>query len=111
MTTTERLNAIAAKCRANLALAEERTPGEWEKDTCCAIARCDGDDPDARRHIDGGFYKIVVEGDPDSCAYIAACAGAAEAGWRSTIAAIDALRDMGESDAEILAANILSAWQ
>jgi len=27
------------------------------------------------------------------------------------IAAIDALRDMGESDAEILTANILAAWQ
>jgi hypothetical protein len=34
----------------------------------------------------------------------------AEAGWRSTIAAIDALPDMGEHDSEILAANIMAAW-
>ena len=32
------------------------------------------------------------------------------AAWRSTIAAIDALPDMGEHDAEILAANIIAAW-
>jgi len=32
------------------------------------------------------------------------------AGWRSTIAAIDLLRDMGEHDAEMLSANIITDW-
>ena len=34
----------------------------------------------------------------------------AVAGWRSTIAAIDSLRDMGEHDAEMLSANIITDW-
>ena len=32
------------------------------------------------------------------------------AGWQSTIAAIDALENMGEDDAAILGANIIAAW-
>jgi hypothetical protein len=32
------------------------------------------------------------------------------AGWQSTIAAIDALENMGEDDADILGLNIIAAW-
>jgi len=45
MTTDKHLDAIVAKCRTNLALAEKRTPGKWSVTdgvvTCgwrCAIA-------------------------------------------------------------------------
>ena len=49
-------------------------------------------------------------------AYIAACAGAAEAGWRSTIAAIDTLRLVWKhttpnSEARAMTESILTAWE
>ena len=111
-TTTEKLNAIAAKCRANLALAEKRTPGEWKRAGELATHIIS----DYSRN-NGGMICDLPDTSPDcdqyapNAAYIAACAGAAEAGWRTTLAAIDALADMGEADAEALAANIIVAWE
>jgi hypothetical protein len=75
MTDTEHLQRIKAKCQELLAIAEKRTAGRWKcgSDTVWdwdgneKVADCDGWNPD----------------------FIAACAGAAEAGWLSTIAAID----------------------
>lgn len=97
MTTTERLSAIKAKCRANLAIAEKRTQGTW-----CA------DGYDVRQGAGGrmiayaGPHHTPASEYPLSCkladernaAFIATCAGAAEAGWKSTIAAIDQLLTM-----------------
>jgi hypothetical protein len=60
MTTNEKLNAIADKCRALLSSNESETT---------------------------------------------------RAGYRSTLAAITALEDMGEADADVLGANILAAWE
>jgi hypothetical protein len=45
-----------------------------------------------------------------NAAFIAACAGAAEAGWRSTIAAIDLILKIGWTEGEICK-GILTAWE
>ena len=67
-----KLQKIRAKCQELLALAEKRTPGKWDAD---------------------GELKYMG----DDGIFIAACAGPAEAGWRATIAAIDALNICHES--------------
>jgi hypothetical protein len=110
-TITEKLNAIAAKCRVNLALAEQRTPGRW------VFSQDYGDERTQAVHTDEDEPWFLVEethGSPHpkcNAAYIAACAGAAEAGWRTTLAAIAELEDMGEADADLLGANIVAAWE
>jgi hypothetical protein len=118
MTTTETLNAIAAKCRANLSLAEKRTPGEWKRagelatHITCRFSRNRGnlicDLPDTS----GGDQYAP------NAAFIAACAGAAEAGWRTTLLAIDSvsLVNRGSSPTltqreERLVAEIIAAWE
>ena len=84
MNTTEHLEKIKLKCLANLALAEKRTAGRWKhNDGHRMLISVDS------LHEDSVLYGDDFEiGDVDA-AYIAACAGAAEADWRSTIAAIE----------------------
>lgn len=84
----EHLRLLKAHLESLLATAEKRTPGEWENDTGSVLAWCLKDTPNSRRHIDGGFYLIVAESDNDAT-FIASCAGNAEAGWKSTLKAID----------------------
>jgi hypothetical protein len=80
MTTNEHLERIKQKCRANLALAEKRTPGEW------CLSR-NGSATYA------GTDQVCYCGNyPADAAYIAACAGDAEAGWNATIVAIEKLQ-------------------
>jgi len=86
-TTTEHLDKIVAKCRANLALAAKRTPYRWsveeyhaKKTLCVSGYTC------------AEAFADTIEQAENNAAYIAACAGAAEAGWRATIAAIESLR-------------------
>jgi len=119
MTTTEKLNAIADKCRANLALAAKRTPREWKRAGELAthiISDCSRNN--------GGMICDLPDTSPEcdqyapNAAFIAACAGAAEAGWRSTLAAIESvpLVNRGASPSltqreELLVAGILAAWE
>lgn len=111
MTTTDhlKLSRILAKCRENLALAEKRTSGQW-------VYITDNQwDVHGRRilRIDG-TPQVFSDFDAD-LAFIAACAGSAESGWRSTIAVIEAMGDY-RSDSEMrsyyapIAAAILAAW-
>ena len=101
MNRTEHLNAIVAKCRALLALDKKRTDGEW------SVLR---DAPDGQGQLlivsnhdtnegeDAWRVAAITNhcGEPiateHNAAFIAACAGSAEAGWQSTIAAIEGLR-------------------
>lgn len=105
MTTTEHLQKIKSKCQSLLDIAEKRTPGRWGnasnqvghiKDHM-GIAAC--------------FYREDNEND-DNAAYIASCAGPAEAGWKATIAAIDGLEEMNQHSHlfRYVAYNILAAW-
>ena len=114
MTPCTKLTLIAAKCRALLALAEKRTPGKWE------------DNPET---LANGALFNTIYAEPymfvtnlcstkrvhEDASYIAACAGSAEAGWRSTLAAIEGLQKIelsfetdGEADDTLDA--ILAAW-
>ena len=88
MNTQEKLEAIKAKCHELLALAEKRTQGKWQtnksrwdgtwnvsgNDTVCDMAYLREDD----------HARIEYDKDEPNAAYIAACAGSAEAGWRAT---------------------------
>lgn len=102
MTTDEHLDLILAKCRALLALAEKRTPGEWSKHPNIAINRW---------QITTGRYncaEVLTEG---NAGFIAACAESAEAGWRATIAAIEGLRNNGGwMNNDRVISIILTAW-
>jgi hypothetical protein len=113
MKTTEKLQAIHARCVELLAIAEKRTPGRWE-----AFQR--------NEEIGTNYCRITFDCGPygrdsdslhgycgeSNSTFIAACAGAAEAGWRATIAAIDAIELMdGGATKHFLAADILAAWK
>jgi len=98
MTTTEHLEKIKAKCTELLAIAEKRTAGRWSEDNCATVCLTTG-----RRIIDD------FENDDDAT-FIAACAGPAEAGWRATIAAIDAMDEFEDCAADRLAEIITAAW-
>jgi hypothetical protein len=84
MNTQEHLNQIKAKCQELLAIAEKRTAGEWEADgifvDCLDIDEC---------------VASATTVDEDAT-FIASCAGAAEAGWKATIAAIDELTALND---------------
>lgn len=84
MTTAQldHLRAIDAHLTALLALAAKRTPGEWRNVGANFYS--------SGRNVGACFYSginglALVE----NAAFIAACAGRAEAGWRSTKAAIE----------------------
>lgn len=112
MTTQEHLNKILEKCRAFLEIAEKRTPGEWKA---------------SLNYLVGGwwvqtpFNEVAETSTADFCnendaAFIATCAGPAEAMARSTIAAINNLQliheqtDLGEYAAWDALQEIIAAW-
>jgi hypothetical protein len=105
-----KLEKIKAKCRANLALAEKRTPGRW------VFSQDYGDGRTQVVHTDEDEPWFLVEethGAPHpkrNAAFIAACAGAAEAGWKATIAAIDSIQSPQGLDYRLCQA-ILDAWK
>ena len=114
MNTQEKLTAIRDKCVELLAIAEKRTQGKWSVEQytnyhgfsvwgsgCCIAER---------------WYKDAVSEEcaqdlAGDAAYIASCAGPAEAGWRSTIAAIDICLDYDLGALEIMAIEIIGAWE
>ena len=82
MTTEEHLKKIKAKCESLLAIAERRTPGIWEQraQELSAVVK-----------IDNTAKEYVSVCYPQNAAFIASCAGPAEAGWRATIASVNDL--------------------
>jgi len=96
MNDNEHLTIIESHLKNLLALAEKRTQGKWI---------CDGynvKQPHGRQIADVGPHHTPPSEYPRSCkvqdeangAFIAACAGNAEAGWKSTLAAIGHLREI-----------------
>lgn len=106
MSTQEHLNKIKAFCERNLALAALRTPGKWRYNEGHRMAISA-----LAMHQDPVLWGDDFELSDLDAAFIAACAGAAEAGWKATLAAIDGLQYMtpGISQAETLNA-ILAAY-
>lgn len=92
----EKLQKIKARCEELLAIAEKRTAGKW-------------DDGNMRE-----WFAVYTE--PQDAAFIASCAGPAEAGWRATIATIDRLQlihgqlDWGNDAAWDALEEIVAAW-
>lgn len=78
MTTAQldHLRAIDAHLASLLAIAEKRTPGEWKAATETVWTR---------------HERICGDAETDDCAFIASCAGNAEAGWKATRAVIKLL--------------------
>jgi len=125
MNTEEHLNRIVAKCRELLAIAERRTPGKWHVGTNGCDPESGGEPAFPGVHNDsglphGGDFVCDTLGDSDTCkanaAFIANCAGPAEAGWRATIAAIEGLRAVAKwkfessSYADASLHQIIAAW-
>ena len=107
MTTEEHLDRIKSRCRELLALAEKRTPGKWQADpeegVYNASIRCGVSEPWTGNCV----ASVLKESD---AAFIAACAGSAEAGWKTTIAAIEILNGMSPQVRDAMESAILAAW-
>lgn len=91
MTTQEHLEKIKAKCQSLLADAEKRTPGRWKSSPNYLIGGW---------WVQTPFNEVAETSTADFCnehdaAFIASCAGPAEAGWRATIAVISLLQHFG----------------
>lgn len=106
MSREEKLEAIAQRCRELLAISEKRTPGAWYVDYAQGVMAPNGS-PISYIHLAAASTKPV----PDA-QFIASCAGAAEAGWRATLAAIEGLSRMpgGMTRSESIN-QIISAWE
>jgi len=97
MNTTEHIALIKAHLNKLLEIAEKRTPGEW-----AITHREPGYSSRAPRNVIGppgsmfepGVVRtfIATSHINENADFIAACAGNAERGWRSTLAALDSLR-------------------
>jgi len=120
MTTIAHLKLIKAECERLLALSEKRTQGKWES----GISTWNKNGKPFRTPI---LSKKTIANTYDvkshvGCAspnadYIAACAGAAEAGWRSTIATIELIFELDALDMPMppiadltTTKDILAAW-
>jgi len=92
MTTEEHLNLILTFCRSRLALAEKRTPGIFSVTT---TQNQQPGYPFAVIKFENAFsWNTVISAhvrSKEDAEFIAACAGAAEAGWCATIAAVIAI--------------------
>jgi hypothetical protein len=117
MTTEQHLSAIVAFCERNLALAAKRTPPPWPVEYLRRILRFADKNPMAAGVDNEESYDgLGMAPDADDAQFIAACAGAAEAGWRATISAIEVLRkteyEFGPPDsvARVLCNKIIAAY-
>jgi hypothetical protein len=103
MNTTEHLQMIKSECERLIALSEKRTQGEWVTDHLWVDTEHAND-------------YIKATGNVFNAPYIASCAGRAEAGWRSTIAAINGLESAhlaladGDDTAWNALEQIAAAW-
>ena len=93
----DHLRRIDAHLANLLDIAAKRTPGEWTWN-----AKYGGSAEILEPRIWLGESSILPAKEPHrNAAYIASCAGNAEAGWRATRAAIALLLSMGEHQHDI----------
>ncbi len=118
MTTQEHLNKILEKCRAFLEIAEKRTPGTWQhgdarKEVSLDHVYRQPTKPGQAAGVctSGLASGISSEQAENDAAFIAACAGQAEAMARSTIAAVTDILEYWDlhKDTELVVA-IIAAW-
>ena len=108
MTTKEHLDKIVAKIDQLLELAEKRTPGKWSWDAKFS----DSAEIFEPRIWLGGSSSLPHKQQLNNAPYIAACAGAAEAGWRATQAAIKAIPQCCDGQCGVTDSlkEIIAAW-
>lgn len=104
----DHLRLLKAHLETLLESAKSRTPGEWLIDSANGVMT----------DYIGSAY-ICYPDTKEDATFIASCAGNAEAGWQSTLAAIDwvlkceqfreSVRDTSWPELEITT-NILAAW-
>lgn len=93
--TTEQLDhlrLLKAHLENLLAKAAERTPGEWEDQQSDGIYNASVRANQSQPWTGNGIASCFTEND---ASFIAACAGNAEAGWRSTLGVIKRYYDSG----------------
>lgn len=127
MTTHEHLAAIVRHIDNLLAIAEKRTPGEWQHFTDMGqigdVSTCDHDPICITQErvefaqmadLKGCWREHATTARNNNAAFIAACAGNAEAGWRATKHAAEWLGFMIETGEEFrvrgLVDDMLAAW-
>lgn len=84
MTQTEHLHLIRARCMELLEIAEKRTAGAW-----IVVPFGNYDEYKLEPEIFTGEPVASTGMTPEDATFVASCAGAAEAGWRATVAMID----------------------
>lgn len=110
MDTKERLTCIRARCVEFLAIAEKRTKGKWCRkwDDTDQVTTSKGEIICVCHGAGEGSYLSTAS--VNDSKFIASCACAAEAGCRSTIAAIDCILRHEFLHEGKLESEILSAW-
>lgn len=107
----EHLRLLKKHLENLLATAEKRTPGEWLEGH-----KKDGDIVSTAQKLvaDTCFWSSSNKEIKANATYIASCAGNAEAGWQSTLAAIDLLLEMERQGCSFsyfpTAESILAEW-
>lgn len=109
----EHLHLLKKHLENLLATAEKRTPGEWGYYWGWDLVYSDSNGQ--RKMIaDCVDREEPTEQVRDDMAFIASCAGNAEAGWQSTLAAIDLLLEMERQGCSFsyfpTAESILAEW-
>lgn len=113
MTPQQHLKLISNECNRLLALSQKRTPGEWKVNNYRPygiIARSPNES--TYKLGDDKFKRFIDTDTAEDADYIANCAERAEAGWKSTICAINlifALEMNCISELQVLT-DILEAW-
>lgn len=112
----DHLKLIDSHLDTLLALAAKRTPGEWthELSNDSIWNKHDYFSQIAHTESNADRYSMIQDADQrrKNAAFIAACAGRAEAGWRATKAAIKGLSSYSilAEDMEEVLNEILAAW-
>lgn len=84
----DHLTKLKAHLEGLLANAKKRSPGEWKAESSRAYCA----DESVTHNVVGPPSDFMYLQELPDAIYIASCAGNAEAGWRSTLAAICAIK-------------------
>ena len=112
LTRAEHLAAIRATCVRLLEIAKGRTAGEWEAeipDPVPLLIKVSGKTIVSTETIQGESYHDAMRRRGNDVAFIAACAGAAEAGWLATIEAVELCWRHGWDEGRFVD-SIIAAW-
>ena len=109
VTTKEMLSAIEAWCQQLLAARAQRVPDAVHDCPKCHRPLNEGNSPNSDECTETDDDEGVCE----AYAKLAACASIAEAGWLSTVAAIEMLQNYSilDHDARTLEQSIIAAWK